>query len=643
MMEPSFANEKLLSILYGLPLFLLVLYFSRRIEARKIARLGPGVTKYLAFKWSNPKFALRAVLWTIGLAAMLFSLAGPRLGFDYKEVAHGGRDIMVLFDVSRSMNAKDVSPTRMERAKRKILDVISGLRGERVGIVAFAGKAFVHCPLTDDKNMLNLFVNSLDDELISYQGTNLSEAVKIASESLEKGASAQSTGKSLLVLTDGEDFSGEILSVRSLVTAKNLELSVLGIGTPEGSPIPEKGGGLVKDGRGNLVISKLAEAELIDLTRAVGGLYVRSTAGGADVKAILEKVTARTDAEEISKEKVWNEYFQHALALGLLFLILGWMITPYQALPVAVVLLLSFSTIKQVAFGDGFGLFKQKKFEDAALYFEKEASTKDDNLLDLYNAAVSHYEAMEYDAAISGFKKASQSKNENLKRDALFNLANTLVAQNKLEESVAPYQESLKIDDDFVKAKENLEWVMKQLQEKKDKQENKDNKDNKDKQDQKQNPENKNPDDSSSKQDKGSSTDSKNQSGDQNSQSKSDPKSQNSDSKGQQGSSEGQQPSSESKDKKDEAGKSGNETRQDTKKADEPKDDQKKLGTGEEQAQNPHKKDKEQAVSQGEALKKGQPLKGVGEANALLRQVDENMKVWGQKPKFDDQKKDKDW
>ena len=633
-MEMSFAQEKLLILLLGLPFIFAILFFSRSLESKKIARLGPGITKYLGFRWSSLHFTLRNLCFLLGIGALLLSLAGPRLGFEYKEVPHGGRDIMVLFDVSRSMNANDVSPSRMERAKRKILDVISGLRGERIGIVAFAGKAFVHCPLTDDKSMLTLFVNSLDDELISYQGTNLADAVRIAGESLEKGASAQSTGKSLLVITDGEDFSGDSESVKSIVAAKTLDLNILGVGTPEGSPIPNKGGGLVKDRSGNVVISKLAESELTALASGVGGLYVRSTASDQDVKAILDKVTAPTDAEEMSREKVWNEYFQHALAIGLLFLVLGWLITPYQAASVFLFLTFCFFPVFSSALADGFGLFKQKKFEEAALYFEKQASTKDNHHLELYNAAVAHYEAMDYDAAVSGFKSASESKNEGLKKDALYNLGNTYVAQNKLEEALSPYQEVLKLDGSFVKAKENLEWVMKQLQDQKEKKQNQ------------QNQNDKNQSDNSQSE--------KNQSSDQNSKSSEHQKppsseSQNSNStpKGDSGSGkDDQKPSSPEGQKPDEnSQKNGQKPERDSAKGSNKKEgdiskpeDQAASKSGGEQ----EKKSGSKEASVGE-VKQGTPLQGADEAKALLRQVDENMKVWGVKPRFEDSKKDKDW
>jgi Ca-activated chloride channel family protein len=625
MNEWTFTDARILNFLFFAPLLALLVIAAKSVEFKKISSLGPGVFRHLAFRWSSSRFWFRTLLFVIGFSSIIVALAGPRYGYKIRELPHGGRDIMVLFDISRSMNANDVSPSRLDRAKRKLLDLITGLKGERVGIVPFAGRAFVHCPLTDDKNMLTLFVNSLEDSLISVQGTNLTEAVKIASESLEVGAAGDSTGKSLLVLTDGEDFSGDIEGVRSIITSKKLDLSVLGIGTPEGSPIPQKEGGLVKDRRGNLVISKLAENELMDLANSVGGLYVRSTAGDADINAILQKVTQRTEATEMGEEKVWNEYFQWFLFLGLIAILLGWLFTPYQAI-VAIALCM----ISSFTYGDGFSLFKKKKYEEAALAFEKEASTQDQNFLSLYNAAVSHYEAMNYEAAILGFKRATEAKESSLRKDAFFNLANTLVAQDKLEESIAPYKEALSLDRSFTEAKENLEWVLKRLQQKEEEKKNQN-------QSQNSNQNSEKSQNNQSSSGEGQSSNQKNDSPSESGNKNSNP------SKGEQQSSNQAPPSKEDSSKEkspptSQGQSSGASTPSD--KMDQEKEASKEARTSKDD------KTKEASASpphEGQNLVPGQQVTGTEEAKALLRQVDENMKVWGVKPQFDENPAEKDW
>ena len=630
MSEWTFIDLGILKLLFFVPILAIVMIAAKSLEFKKISKLGPGAFRHLAFRWSKVRFWLRTFLFVFGYASIVAALAGPRLGFQVRELPHGGRDIMVLFDISRSMNADDISPSRMDRAKRKLLDLIAGLKGERVGIVPFAGRAFVHCPLTDDKSMLTLFVNSLEDSLISVQGTNLTEAVKIASESLEKGAAGDSTGKSLLILTDGEDFSGDILSVRSLISSKKLELSIMGIGTPSGSPIPQKEGGLVKDRGGNLVISKLAETDLMDLAKSVGGLYVRSTAGDADVNALLQKLTEKTHAHDMGEEKVWNEYFQLFLFIGLVAIVLGWFLTPYQALTMTVLLLMSSAGFSS----DGFSLFKKKKYDEAALSFEKEASSQDHNFLPLYNAAVAHYEAMNYDAAILGFKRATESQDESLRRDAFFNLANTLVAQNKLEESVKPFKDALGIDGSFKEAKENLEWVLKRLQQKEEqkKQQSGENQDQKSEKNAEKSPNNQNSknDGQSSNQDPknspSSSSDKNSQQAGNNGHSPSDPPnqkandSQTNQANKPQDQSGGGQSSEEKKAQEDKQAKESGAV----------KDDHGKSSAG-------------LPPQQAQSLVPGQQVSGAEEAKALLRQVDENMKVWGVKPQFDENPREKDW
>jgi len=595
--------------LMGLVLVVIALIIVGRSKENKLIKsLGAGIERHLAFRWSRGGFFLRTTFFSLGFLCLSLAAAQPRMGYVMKDVSQRGSDIMVLFDVSRSMRASDVSPSRMSRAQRKLADIVSGLRGERLGIVAFAGRAFVHCPLTDDKGMLQLFIDSLSDDLISYQGTNLLEAVKMAVESLEAAQAAESAGKKLVLMTDGEDFSGEIMALRDILRDKKIEISIMGIGTPEGSPIKLSDETFLKDKDGSVVISKLAEKDLIQLAESVDGLYVRSVAGDKDVGAILGQLLGDDPTHQENQEKVWNELFQYAIFLGVLFLILGWLFTPYlPSVPAPILILLislgnhsaslmnsgvrflfklltttsvlylwsvptilaqnnavsiSYDTrhdagysnlsgdkisqgralIRLIEFNSGVNsttqqlpasktasrktpddvsgesstvpssepsskasaeasskassrasskassevrgkaishdetlngasLFREKKFMEAAGAFERDASNFDPQSLGyfqgLYNAGVAHHEAMNFDEALGAFKKASESNSHELKRDSLFNLGNTLVAQGKLEEAVGYFEKSIGVDGSFTEAKENLRWVMQQLEEKK--------------------------------------------------------------------------------------------------------------------------------------------------------------------------------
>jgi tetratricopeptide (TPR) repeat protein len=327
----------------------------------------------------------------------------------------------------------------------------------------------------------------------------------------------------------------------------------------------------------------------------------------------------------MGEEKVWNEYFQWFLFLGLIAILLGWLFTPYQAM-VAIAL----CTISSFTYGDGFNLFKKKKYEEAALAFEKEASTQDQNFLSLYNAAVAHYEAMNYEAAILGFKRATEAKESSLRKDAFFNLANTLVAQDKLEESIVPYKEALSLDSSFAEAKENLEWVLKRLQQKEEEKKNQN-------QNQNSNQNSEKPQNNQSSSGEGQSSNQKNDSPSESGDKNSNP------SKGEQQSSN-QAPASKEESSKE---KSPPSSQGQSAGASPPSDkmDQEKEASKEARTSKDDKT-KEASASppqQGQKLVPGQQVTGTEEAKALLRQVDENMKVWGVKPQFDENPAEKDW
>ena len=154
------------------------------------------------------------------LASLIVALARPRWGFEWKEVPRGGVDIMVVLDLSTSMLATDISPTRLERSKREIIDLLGMLEGDRIGIVAFAGVAFVQCPLTVDYRMASMFVSQISHDLMPVQGTALGKGIDLAVESLEKASTAESEGKAIILITDGEDHGTDPLGLLSVPERK---------------------------------------------------------------------------------------------------------------------------------------------------------------------------------------------------------------------------------------------------------------------------------------------------------------------------------------------------------------------------------------------------------------------------------------
>ena len=258
------------------------------------------------------------------MGLMLFALAGPRWGSHFQEVSQKGVDIMALVDVSRSMLVADVQPSRLERARREILDFLRVVEGDRIGLVAFAGAAFVQCPLTLDYAALKMFLSALEPGLIPVPGTDLGAAIEAGVTSFDFKSE---TDKVILLITDGEDNEKRGLEAAKKAASNGVKIFVFGIGETAGGPIPagDGKGGFKKDEKGKVILSKLDEGSLRRIASVTGGTYVRSLAGDLDLDILyFEGIKSRTEAQTLKsgKIRVYEERFTFFLLAAFLFLLL---------------------------------------------------------------------------------------------------------------------------------------------------------------------------------------------------------------------------------------------------------------------------------------------------------------------------------
>ena len=269
---------------------------------------------------------LKGVLLIASFGLILIALAGPRWGSHFQEVAQRGVDVMILVDVSPSMLVEDMDPNRLERAGREILDFLRVVQGDRVGLVAFSGAAFIQCPLTLDYAALEMFLSALEPDLIPVPGTDIGAAI-------ETGLSAfdfdSETDKVILLITDGEDNENRGLEVARKAAGKGVKIFVFGMGEPSGGPIPavDGKGGFKKDEQGKLILSRLEEETLRKIASVTGGAYVRSVAGDLDLDLLYFdgiKVTTEAQTLKSGKIRVYEEHFPlFVLAAFLLLLLEG--------------------------------------------------------------------------------------------------------------------------------------------------------------------------------------------------------------------------------------------------------------------------------------------------------------------------------
>jgi Ca-activated chloride channel family protein len=325
----TFSRLWILNFLWLLPLIVLLLIFYGRQKKRMLEVLADReLLSRISVKPDKGRRFLKGLFLILGFAAMITALAGPRWGSHYQEVSRKGVDIMILVDVSPSMLVEDVKPDRLERARREILDFFSVVQGDRIGLAAFSGAAFVQCPLTLDYAALEMFLGALKPDLVPVPGTDLGAAI-------ETGLSAfdfkSETDKVILLITDGEDNEGKGVEAARKAAEKGVRIFVFGIGDPSGGPIPASDGtgGFRKDEQGNLILSRLNETDLGDIAAITDGSYARSVAGDLDLDILyFEGIRTKTEATELKsgKIKVYEERFALFLLAAILFLFLDGMI-----------------------------------------------------------------------------------------------------------------------------------------------------------------------------------------------------------------------------------------------------------------------------------------------------------------------------
>ena len=314
-------------ILFGLllvPVLGAFFWGARQARQRALAQFGDLVlVQKLSATLSRRARAVKSALMLLGVAFLIVALARPQFGTRVETVTSRGQDVMVALDVSRSMLAEDVAPNRLERARLEIMRILQRLDGDRIGLVAFAGNAFVQSPLTVDYGAAALFLNAMNTDLIPIQGTNLGEALIVALDAFEEGTRDH---RVLIVVTDGEDHEGEIEGALERARDEGVQIHTVGIGSLNGVPIPEftdsgERSGFVRDAEGAVVTTRLDESTLEHIAEATGGRYFPALGPGANLDPLVEEVTGGEGRELEAREiTLFDEQFQIFLGFALVLL-----------------------------------------------------------------------------------------------------------------------------------------------------------------------------------------------------------------------------------------------------------------------------------------------------------------------------------
>ena len=265
----------------------------------------------------------KVVIRTIAFCLLIISLLGPSFGETTKEVKSEGKDIYIAVDLSQSMNASDIQPTRLEKIKFELKKIVEAFNSDRIGLVIFSSEAFIQCPLTYDQSALNLFISTLNTSLVPNAGTDFGAALKIAVEKLEKEELPASQQKSqiIILISDGEDFGEETDEIAEKVSKSDIKLFTLGVGTEKGSKI-RLGNRFKKDRSGNDVITKLNPKSLRKLAANSNGKYFEINENQNDVNRLIRSINEvegqLRDSRQIDVSA--NKYY-YFLALAIVLLV----------------------------------------------------------------------------------------------------------------------------------------------------------------------------------------------------------------------------------------------------------------------------------------------------------------------------------
>ncbi len=450
------------------PVVLLVALAAWRARAGALAQFG-GIAALRVPPHVGRARAVQSIAALVVAAGLVVALAGPRLGFDWQQQKVEGVAMVVVLDVSRSMDATDAPPSRMVQARRELTDMAALLRGDTVGLVIFAAGSYVRIPPTIDYATFLWAVDTSDTSTIQAQGTSLPGAIDAATQLLSRGAAG--AGRAILVVSDGEDHGTSTALDEALARAKAADVHVyaLGVGTPEGAPIPMEGGGFKKDSRGDVVVTKLDEAVLQRIASETGGAYVRAVPSDADGRALVEdEIRGKLASAErgVRREKVWRERYQWPLALALGGMVLAAAMGVGRRASVGLGMVLALSLLSPRAYAggteDGEAAWRTGHYEDAVRWLGQARVEAPKDTKVAWMLADSLYRSGRYRDAERLYQQLAAVDPERKGRH-LFNAGNAAYRGGRLDDALEDYVAAAGAEPELESAARNAEAVRKEI------------------------------------------------------------------------------------------------------------------------------------------------------------------------------------
>ena len=467
---------------------LMIFFYLRLLKWKKKTqkKIGdPLLVKELTREYSSKKFLTKFILFSIAFALCVFAVAGLVLPDGTQKINRKGTDLIIALDVSKSMLANDIQPSRLVRAKQLISKIIDNSPDDRIGLVIFAGRAYLQMPLTIDHEAAKMYLEAASPDDVPTQGTVISDALKMCYAAFNPN---DKTFKSVLLISDGEDHDNDAIRVTKELAKQGIMVNTVGIGSPEGAPILDPSTGTyLKDDKGQTVITKLNEKELSEIAKAGNGiyqLYSNTDAIAANIKNQLAHIGKEANISD-SSYIAFKQYFQFFLVAAFILLLIEFFYSEKKKLKikesVAILFFMglsisSFSQSAKSAIIKGNKAYKENNYTQAENDYRDALKNSQNDVTADYNLGNALFKNNNTGEAIKSYDNAIEnSTDSSIKQKAFYNKGVAYQKAKKLPECIDAYENALMLNPNDEDARQNLQRALKEQQKQQPKQNQKQN------------------------------------------------------------------------------------------------------------------------------------------------------------------------
>lgn len=473
--------------LAAIPLMVLLYLNIINWKVKTAKKIGdPSLVKALTEQYSSKKFLAKFIIFTTAFAFCAFAVAGLVMPDRTQKISRKGTDLIIALDVSKSMLAQDIKPNRLERAKQVILKIIDNSPDDKVGLVIFAGRAYLQMPLTVDHEAAKMYLAAVSPDDIPTQGTVIQDALKMSFAAFNP---KDKTFKSVLLISDGEDHDNEAIKAAKELAKQGIMINTIGIGSPEGAPIMDPATGQYKtDSKGQTVITKLNQKELSDIAKAGNGiyqLYTTTDAVSENIKKQLSNIGKEASASDTSYTS-FQQYFQYFLLVAFILLLIEFFISEKKKYKIKGVTLVSiFMCLSIPSFSQnaksfiikGNKSYKQNNYDAAENEYRDALKKSGENATANYNLGNALYKKDQEEEAVKSYDNAIAHTNDNsIKQKAFYNKGVAYQKAKKIPECITAYKNALILDPNDEDARQNLQRALKEQQQQQQQNKDKDQK-----------------------------------------------------------------------------------------------------------------------------------------------------------------------